>query len=949
MIFEDKFYEDEIRNDFLIPSKMKHTWAAEMEVLEEIQRICELEHITYYADWGTLLGAVRHNGMIPWDDDIDIGMRREDYMRFLESAPKLLGPEFEVKSLYNDPEHDNVKARVISGRYMNFDKKYLERFHDCPYVVGIDIFPLDYIPRDSKKSQQQTELIELVLTLAGSIPQEPPYTHEVWELVEKIEKMTNLQVNRENRLFHELKKIVDILSAQYGSDESDELTSMIDLAGGWDYHAKKEWYDEVIMMPFETMQMPVPIGYDGILRIKYGDDYMTPRNAGSSHDYPFYKQQEQGLKAVMEKEFHMKISDEEMEQLIQENIAQAKRGPAQQQISKIKLGIIGTGRIVQRFIPESKSVSHLEVVAIYNPNLSSALHLADQMGLEEQIHLTDNMEEFLALVDAVYIAAPHEYHFEYAKQMLSVGKHVICEKPMAFKGDDAFELFSMAQQRKLICMEAVKTAYCPGFLGLIDLVHQGVIGRVYDVEACFTKIGASAGRELWSKYGGSFVELGSYNLLPISQFLGINSEESYIWSLDSANKVDSYTKMVISYSRGTATAKTGLGVKSEGELIMAGEKGYIRIPSPWWITTRIEVHHENPNQVEVYEFPYEGCGLRYEFTSFVKKIMALQKKCTQGFDSEESYIGAWNEIMECEGVTPQQSMWFADQMELFLNAQDSKWCANKIADNVEVVGEKGIPKIWAHRGCSMKYPENTLLSFKKAAEVSGITGVELDVQLTRDGEMVVIHDEKVDRTTTGNGYVRDYTLEELKQLYITPSGHSLPYISEDGGMLTIPTLEEVFLLLLPYCKQNHFMINIELKNSVIRYEGMEQKVLKLVEKYDLQENIVYSSFLHESMGLIKELNSKAKTGILAGDIYQCLEGMERYHADALHPWNIGMGINVDFVEELQARNLVVRMWNGDEPLYGSRKICRKFDLDKYVQLGATDIITNIPEMYCETL
>lgn len=136
----DNYYDAEIRNGFYIESKMKRAWAAQIEVLEEIRRICQNHNIPFFADWGTLLGAVRHHGFIPWDDDLDIGMLRDDYNKFLQIAPAELSSFFELKSLYNDPEHDNVKARIITGRSMNFSKEYLDKFHNCPYVVGIDIF-----------------------------------------------------------------------------------------------------------------------------------------------------------------------------------------------------------------------------------------------------------------------------------------------------------------------------------------------------------------------------------------------------------------------------------------------------------------------------------------------------------------------------------------------------------------------------------------------------------------------------------------------------------------------------------------------------------------------------------------------------------------------------------------------------------------------------------------
>lgn len=323
LTFDNNYFNAETKDGFFIEAKMKHAWAAQLEVLEEIHRICNLYNIRFFADWGTLLGAVRHKGFIPWDDDLDIGMLRDDYTRFLELAPASLSEFFELKSLYNDPDHDNVKCRVITGRHMNFSPEYLRRFHGCPYVVGIDIFPIDYINRNTDVLNDQLKLIELVLSTASSIPPLPPYDSQVLNVAHQLENMFNVSFNYNNRLFHELKKLLDMLCAICSPADANEVCSMIDLAGGWDYHALLDWYSDTIDMPFENTTIPVPVGYDGILKIKYGSNYMTPVQCSSSHDYPFYKKQEASLRTTIEQELNIQLSDTEFNLLLSDKISEA--------------------------------------------------------------------------------------------------------------------------------------------------------------------------------------------------------------------------------------------------------------------------------------------------------------------------------------------------------------------------------------------------------------------------------------------------------------------------------------------------------------------------------------------------------------------------------------------------------------------------------------------------
>ena len=239
-------------------------------------------------------------------------------------------------------------------------------------------------------------------------------------------------------------------------------------------------------------------------------------------------------------------------------------------------------------------------------------------------------------------------------------------------------------------------------------------------------------------------------------------------------------------------------------------------------------------------------------------------------------------------------------------------------------------KIWAHRGCSQRYPENTLLAFEKAAALQNLTGIELDIQLTRDGELVVIHDERVDRTTEGIGYVRDYSLLELKRLHI---------YADENPCQQIPTMREVLDLLEPRLKAG-LRLNIELKNSICFYEGMEEKIVELINERRLGDAFVYSSFYARSLAKLRELDAETEIGILDIKISDCLYKLKGgCGAMVLHPFWQGMDLKA---EELQG--YTVRAWMSGH-LYPEKPTGGRLKLENLKQQGITDVILNEPEAY----
>lgn len=282
-----------------------------------------------------------------------------------------------------------------------------------------------------------------------------------------------------------------------------------------------------------------------------------------------------------------------------------------------RIGIIGTGRIAGRFVPEARLVSGISTQGVYNPHEESARCFAEKW----EINAYPDIEKFYGAVDAVYIASPHETHEGYIRDALAHGKHVLCEKPMVFRRKQAEELFAFAKEKGLVLFEGIKTAYCPGFNKLLGIACSGTIGSIRNVEACFTKLEKRESRELRDTvYGGSFTEFGSYVVLPVLKFFGRQYDILHFDSIHDGNGLDIFTRASFLFPGGLATATCGLGVKSEGRLLVAGTKGYIVAEAPWWKTSYFEVHYENADIVEKYSETFLGDGLRYEISDFLSMI-----------------------------------------------------------------------------------------------------------------------------------------------------------------------------------------------------------------------------------------------------------------------------------------------------------------------------------------
>ncbi len=313
----------------------------------------------------------------------------------------------------------------------------------------------------------------------------------------------------------------------------------------------------------------------------------------------------------------------------------------------VKIGIIGSGRIAKRFVPEAKVVDGADIVAVYNPKADDSIKFAKDNGLKPFSSLLD---EFLDYVDAVYIASPHLSHYKYAKQALLAGKHVLCEIPFVLSASQAKELYDYASSHNLVLLEASKTAFCPSFRHLVSLVKSGIIGEVVDVKASLSKLASGDVRELdETQAGGSMTELSPFPLLSIIKILGLNYTDIQFYS-KMQNGIDIFTKAMINYPNAVSSITLGLGVKTEGNLVISGTKGYVYVPAPWWLTDFFEVRYEDQTKNKKFFYSYDGDGLRYEIREFMSMIVNKRKTSYSLRQSEsieiariiESYRGGKN-------------------------------------------------------------------------------------------------------------------------------------------------------------------------------------------------------------------------------------------------------------------------------------------------------------------
>ena len=270
-----EFYKEEVRCGYTVNEKTKRVWAVQLEMLDEVERICKANELKYFADSGTLIGAIRHEGYIPWDDDIDLVMLREDYDKFVQIAPKWLKEDLVLQTVYTEKNYLRGHAQIRNSKTCGCNEEDKKAGYNCG--IFIDIFPLDGMPKTEKERKNWAKKIQFYWTVL--------YT---WYRFDYYENATVF-----GKLLHGIGMLLHVpmvkaykgyekLCTRFKGKDTEYVCDTVFIRYLEKNTWKREWFKEAVYMPFENRKIPVPVGYDGRLTAEYGD-YMKPAKAPTMH------------------------------------------------------------------------------------------------------------------------------------------------------------------------------------------------------------------------------------------------------------------------------------------------------------------------------------------------------------------------------------------------------------------------------------------------------------------------------------------------------------------------------------------------------------------------------------------------------------------------------------------------------------------------------------------
>lgn len=283
---------------------------------------------------------------------------------------------------------------------------------------------------------------------------------------------------------------------------------------------------------------------------------------------------------------------------------------------ELRIGVVGDTHIVNKFANECKYVNGAKIVGVHTLNKGLS-----KEGIET-VPLYDTYEALIADCDAVYIQSHPSKHYEQIRYALNQRKHVIYESPLTMDGKQSKELFDLAEKYNRVLYAGIKTAYSTAYARMILMAKTGKIGKIVSVDAVCTSLRDVIFKNELGKNWNSISEWGPTAMLPIFQLCGISYKYKNIVSRfsDEENNFDTFTKIDWVYPDAVASIQVGCGVKSEGELVIAGTKGYIWVPAPWWKTDYFEIRYEDQTQNKRFFYQLDGEGIRNMIASFVKSV-----------------------------------------------------------------------------------------------------------------------------------------------------------------------------------------------------------------------------------------------------------------------------------------------------------------------------------------
>lgn len=307
MDFPYDYFQDEVKEGFYISGLIKRAWAAQLEILNEIDKVCKAHNIKWYIDSGILLGAIRHGGFIPWDDDVDICMLREDYNKFIQIAENAL-PKGYILLNHDKEDYDNLFLRVTNEDKFVLNRSFLDKYYDCPYAMGIDIFPLDYMALDEETEKKREELVSLLCSVTDIVSEENIYTDEMKNVLSSIEDLCDVRFEYEADIKKQLYRATEKIFSLFDNKDASYVIHVLCWYQSSRSRYKTEDYCNSILYPFETTMLPVPVNYSDVLSCTYGN-YMKTIKAGAMHDYPFFLSQMDKFEQMLQSHSYKYVFD----------------------------------------------------------------------------------------------------------------------------------------------------------------------------------------------------------------------------------------------------------------------------------------------------------------------------------------------------------------------------------------------------------------------------------------------------------------------------------------------------------------------------------------------------------------------------------------------------------------------------------------------------------------